>query len=409
MQKRVLVTLIGIAIILLVSGCTTPAPSAPAQQAVPGPQNTTESSLVQTSVSPVTPTVPDNVLPRNQSSPGVAPSPQRAEPDPFVNTLQLRKNYFSFTLPGCDMKEIFPAIAKDPEYGIDQTAPRLTTLSSAEIRDFITRYTEGPGENSRLKGIYSCQDVSMPPDWNFAEIRAVITPRNSRPADYEISLMVRKRAENITVYTTRENLALEQPVVLVRYIPMKTDEMELIDAAAIAFRRIVPPDTATPAPLTPSPPEVLDPNLLVFRTFSNQLYTIRYPETWSVENTTSPLVTVLKSRQGGITYTLTAVPRTGDILTVKTDRETYVRDVAGDYPGYLPENILRDFGPCSTGDTRSCMQYSVYLPDGRYAKKVFIATLNFAHEFRIQCPDDHCRNLGEYMTDSITVKDTRSN
>jgi len=339
----------------------------------------------------------------------VAPSPQRAEPDPFINTLQVRKNYFSFSIPGCDMKEIFPAIAKDPEYGIDQPVPRLSTLSSAEIRDFIIRYTEGPGENSRLKGIYSCQGVSMPPDWNFAEFRAVITPRNSRPADYEISLMVRKQGENITVYTTRENLTLEQPVVFVRYIPVKTDEMELIDAAAIAFRRIPAPETATPAPLPPSVPEVLDPGLLVFRTFSNQQYTIRYPEAWTVENTTNPLVTVLKSRQGQVTYTLTAVPRTGDILTVKTDKETYLRDISGDYPGYLPENILRDFGPCTTGDTRSCMQYSVYLPDGRYSKKVFIATLNFAHEFRIQCPDDRCKNLGEYMTDSITVKDTRSN
>jgi hypothetical protein len=55
------------------------------------------------------------------------------------------------------------------------------------------------------------------------------------------------------------------------------------------------------------------------------------------------------------------------------------------------------------------MQYSVYLPDGRYAKKVFIATMQYGHVFRIQCPDDRCKNLGEYMTNSITVKDTRSN
>jgi hypothetical protein len=55
------------------------------------------------------------------------------------------------------------------------------------------------------------------------------------------------------------------------------------------------------------------------------------------------------------------------------------------------------------------MQYSVYLPDGSYAKKVFIATIHYGHVFRIQCPDDRCKNLGIYMTDSINVKDTRSN
>ncbi len=96
-------------------------------------------------------------------------------------------------------------------------------------------------------------------------------------------------------------------------------------------------------------------------------------------------------------------------MVVKTDRDTYVNDLSGDYPGYRADTIMRDFGSCSVGDTRSCMQYAVYLPDGSYAKKVFIATMHYGHVFRIQCPDDRCKNLGEYMTNSITVKDTRSN
>ena len=44
-----------------------------------------------------------------------------------------------------------------------------------------------------------------------------------------------------------------------------------------------------------------------------------------------------------------------------------------DYPGNSLDSIMWDFGSCSVGDTRSCMQYSVVLPDGSYAKKVFIA------------------------------------
>ena len=46
---------------------------------------------------------------------------------------------------------------------------------------------------------------------------------------------------------------------------------------------------------------------------------------------------------------------------------------------------------------------------GAMQKKVFIATMHNGHVFRIQCPDDGCKNLGEYMTNSISVKDTRSN
>ena len=155
--------------------------------------------------------------------------------------------------------------------------------------------------------------------------------------------------------------------------------------------------------------EIVDPNVLVFKPYSNRLYTIRYPEQWTVEENAPAHTTVLKSPQGQITYTLTAIPHEANAWVVRTDKETYVNDLKADYPGYSPESVMRDFGSCSVGDTRSCMQYSVVLPDGSYAKKVFIATMHYGHVFRIQCPDERCRNLGEYMTNSISVKDTRSN
>jgi hypothetical protein len=307
------------------------------------------------------------------------------------------------------MKEIFPAFAQDPRYGIEQPVPKLSSVSAAEIRSFVRDYTSGSNENSLFKGIYGCQGVSMSPNWNFAEISASITPRNARPARYEISLILKSQGKNSTVFTTQENLVPDTPFAFTRYIPMKTDEMELLDIPYITFTLLPTPVLTTPVRTPPAQPEIVDPRVLVFKTYSNQYYTIRYPDQWTVEETVPAHTTVLKSVQGQITYSLTAIPQTANAWSVKTDKETYVNDLAGDYPGYSPESILRDFGSCSVGDTRSCMQYSVYLPDGRYAKKVFIATMHYGHVFRIQCPDDRCKNLGEYMTNSITVKDTRSN
>jgi len=226
---------------------------------------------------------------------------------------------------------------------------------------------------------------------------------------YEISLIMKSRGKNITVFTTQENLIPDQSFTLVRYIPMKTDEMELLDIPYVTFKLLPVPLLTTPVSLSPMQPEIVDPNALVFKTYSNQLFTIRYPEKWTVEENAPAHTTVLKSPQGQITYTLAAIPHEANAWVVKTDKETYVNDLLGDYPGYSPDNIMRNFGSCSVGDTRSCMQYSVYLPVGSYAKKVFIATMHYGHVFRIQCPDDRCKNLGEYMTNSITVKDTRSN
>ena len=253
----------------------------------------------------------------------------------------------------------------------------------------------------------------MSPNWNFAEVSAAITPRNARPATYEISLIMRAKGENITVFTTRENLAPDQRIAIVRYIPMKTEEIELLDRADITFTLVPVPvltTTGVPSPLTSLvPAEIVDPNVLVFKPYSNQLYAIRYPDSWTVEENAPAYTTVLKSPQGWITYTLTAIPQEANAWVVKTDKETYVNDLKADYPGYSPDSIMRDFGRCSFGNTGSCMQYSVVLPDGSYAKKVFIATMHYGHVFRIQCPDERCKNLGEYMTNSITVKDTRSN
>jgi hypothetical protein len=400
---------------MLVAGCTTPSPSppAPSQPNISEQRNATGSGIVQTKLTPVTTPVPDTTRTQNQTTPtttpNTEPSLRTGETPLYVSDLGFTSYYFSFDIPGCDMKEIFPAIADDPDYGIEQPVPKLTSVSAAEIRSFIRDHTAGSSEKSPFKGIYSCQGVSMSPDWNFAEISAAITPRNSRPATYEISLIIKSRGRNITVFTTRENLTPDLPHAFVRYIPMKTDEEGLLDIPYITFTQIPAPGLTTPVPAPPAQLEIVDPGVLVFKTYSNQYYTFLYPEQWTVEENAPAYITVLKSAQGQITYTLTAIPHEANAWVVKTDRETYVNDLAGDYPGYSADTIMRDFGSCSVGDTRSCMQYSVVLPDGSYSKKVFIVTMHYGHVFRIQCPDERCKNLGEYITNSISVKDTRSN
>jgi hypothetical protein len=419
MQKIILMAVSALCIVMLVAGCTTlaPSPTNTSQHNLSEQKNATEPGIVQTQQTQptsVTTLVPDTPRMQNQTTPATnaptaEPSLRTGDIDPYVNSIGFTGYYFSFDIPGCDMKEIFPAYAHDPEYGIEQSDPKLSTVSAAEIRAFIRDHTERSSENSPFKGSYSCQGVSMFPNWNFAEISAAFTPVNARPATYEISLVMRAKGKNITVYTTRETLTPDQRQGLVRYIPMKTDEIGLLDRADITFSLVPAPVPTTPAGTPPGQPEIVDPNVLVFKPYTNQYYTLLVPENWTVQENAPAYTTVLKSPRGQITYTLTAIPQEANAWFVKTDRDTYLNDLAGEYPEYRADTIMRDFGRCAFGDTSSCMQYSVYLPDGSYAKKVFIATMHYGHVFRIQCPDDRCKNLGEYITNSIQVKDTRSN
>jgi hypothetical protein len=403
-------------IFMMVAGCTAPAPSpANASQRILSEQtNATGVVPVETLATLVISMVPDSTRTQNQTKPtdipSVTPSLRKGDTiEPFVSNLGFKDYYLASDIPGCDMKELFPAYANDPAYGIEQPVPKLSTLSASEMRAFIRDHTVGSNENSAFKGSYNCKGVSMSPNWNFAEIHATITSRIARPATYEISLIIKSRGTNSTIFTSQENLTPDQPLTLVRYIPMKLDEMELLDIPYVTLRLLPEPILTTPVNASPVYQEIVDPSVLVFKTYSNQYYTFRYPEQWTVEENAAEHTTILKSPQGQITYSLTAVPTEANAWVVKTDKETYLNDVAGDYPGYSPDTIMRDFGRCSAGDTRSCMQYSVHLADGSYAKKVFIATIHYGHVFRIQCLDDRCKNLGEYITNSITVKDTRSN
>ena len=141
MRKCFLMAASALCIIMLVAGCTTQAPSPPttSQPTISEQKNATSPGIVQTQQTPQTPVttpVPDTTRIQTQTTPTNAtpaptpttePSLRRAEPAPYVNSIGFDSYYFSFDIPGCDMKEIYPAYANDPEYGIEQSVPKLST------------------------------------------------------------------------------------------------------------------------------------------------------------------------------------------------------------------------------------------------------------------------------------------
>jgi hypothetical protein len=55
------------------------------------------------------------------------------------------------------------------------------------------------------------------------------------------------QGKNSTVYTIQENLTPDHPIGLVRYIPMKTDEIGLLDIRYVTFNLTPAPVLTTPA------------------------------------------------------------------------------------------------------------------------------------------------------------------
>ncbi len=136
------------------------------------------------------------------------------------------------------MEEMFPSIAKDPRYGLNQPVPKITAISAGEFNTMIRDFTEGKNENTKVIGIARCQGATVTPYWNFVQINAQLIPTNPRPSNYTIFLSIRSRGKIVTQINTTEMLVKDQMVTLTSYIPLKMDEMDIFDAVEIGFNKL---------------------------------------------------------------------------------------------------------------------------------------------------------------------------
>lgn len=225
--------------IVLTSGCTSPQSPAP--------------------VSPVTamPTSPSTVIPVTPNSsvtlpPGITYKPDSQHPDhgmvtvqttsiqvdnPYLEYFNVRKKTFDYSVPNCPMQNAFPAIAKDPDYGIKQQYPKLTALTQDQYDLFLWKYTVGKSENTPLKNLQECVGAEGNPNWNFVEIRVILDPTNVRPANYTISQLVRSNGKIIAEFTSTRTLVIDEKITLTSYVPVKADELDLFDTVGITYTR----------------------------------------------------------------------------------------------------------------------------------------------------------------------------
>ncbi len=239
MQKRLILLVFLLLGIILTSGCTSP--QSPAL------------------VSPVTvtPTISSTVIPVTSNptatpSPGITFNPEGQQPAPGVVTVQttriqvdnpyleylnVRKKTLDNYVPNCPMENAFPEIAKDLTYGIKQQYPKLSTLTQDQYDLFLWKYTEGKSEKSLIKNVPGCYGAEGLPNWNFVEIKVILSPTNVRPANYTITQVVQSNGKTIAEFATTRTLVIDEKISLTNYVPVKTDELELLDTVGITYTR----------------------------------------------------------------------------------------------------------------------------------------------------------------------------
>jgi hypothetical protein len=162
-----------------------------------------------------------------------------ASDNPYLEYLNIRKRTFVNPLPNCLIKDAFPSLANDTGYGIKQVEPYLYAISEDEYEHFLRKYTEGGNENTRLKTLGVCQgSATAEPTWNFMELRIVLDPTNFSPANYTVTPNVWSDGKIVARFPTTQRLVIGEKVILTSFIPIRTDEVDLIDTVGVTYTRL---------------------------------------------------------------------------------------------------------------------------------------------------------------------------
>ena len=223
MKKSYFLLVLLLAGIILAAGCT-----GPVSPAISGTTASVSPSAGVTTASP-------ELTPSDTTFPSVPPATITTVPttriqldNPHLEYLNIRKKTFSDPLPNCIMQNAFPAIAKDPGYGINQIKPKLGAISEDDYLYFLRKNTEDNAENSPLKVLSQCQGTAAEPTWNFIEVRLILDPTNIQPSNYTVTRTVRSNGKMI----------INHQVNLLSYIPIKTDEIDLFDNVGVTYTRL---------------------------------------------------------------------------------------------------------------------------------------------------------------------------
>jgi hypothetical protein len=179
--------------------------------------------------------------------------------------------------------------------------------------------------------------------------------------------------------------------------------------------------TVKPTPI----PDVTAIDAITFLTWSDELFSISYPNTWTVEqktenetknlgNTKNKLFKRFVFYNPGrtVAYTITIWDiGVGPWVLDESDR-WWLEDVQAQFPTYNAMAITGFTKNCALSglNRRNCMRYTVTTPEIKLFRYI-ACTLRYGYTFELISDPvkyDMYENLGEYMTGTIKLSDTKS-
>jgi hypothetical protein len=142
------------------------------------------------------------------------------------------------------MKQVFPDIVNNPEYGIASAHPTIVGLSPQKWKAFYADWSRWRTTGlSQTISISECQNVPTPENtpstaWDVAYVGARIIPRNGNPSDYSIIFTLSPEGKNGAQIITTTTLTMDQPITIERWIPLRRSEIDTLGIPSMSFNKL---------------------------------------------------------------------------------------------------------------------------------------------------------------------------
>jgi uncharacterized membrane protein len=175
----------------------------------------------------------------------VIPIPQitkTAADDPWVENFHMET--YRYDIPECIMKQVFPDIVNDPNYGIQSAHPKLVGLSAEQWNAFHSDWeTWNTTGLSQTFNVSKCQNVPISENttwsaWDIAYVGARIIPRNGNPSDYTIIITLGAEGKSGAQIITNKTLTMDQPITIESWVPIRRSEIDTLRNPSINYNKL---------------------------------------------------------------------------------------------------------------------------------------------------------------------------
>ncbi len=156
--------------------------------------------------------------------------------------------------------------------------------------------------------------------------------------------------------------------------------------------------------------ENVDIESMEFIKYNNNIVELTYPKEWNVTKSNNFISITNPSKI--VFYNITIVDLYSNAWRVNDRTQWYYDEIQRRFPKYDPRRISGIDKQCSIDGITSCLKYTVTIPNKEVVVVYTTCSLHYGYQLEFSTSNtsvfNHYKNVGDYMTGMVKIKDIRT-